>query len=65
MQVALANTERLRPAIIEAYLTFHPEKTEQDASKFYYVWKKNSWDKVKFKRKNAIVAENSAELFAN
>lgn len=50
MQVALANTERLRPAITEAYLTFHPDKTEQDASRFYYVWKKNSWDKVKSKK---------------
>lgn len=62
MQVALANTERLRPAIIEAYLTFHPEKTEKDASKFYYVWKKNSWDKIKFKRKETKIADNEHKV---
>ena len=51
LQVALANAENVKPAIIEAYLTFHPEKTREDANRFYFVWKKNSWEKHRHKVK--------------
>lgn len=51
LQVALANADNVKPAVIEAYLTFHPEKTKEDANRFYFVWKKNSWDKHKHKVK--------------
>lgn len=59
MQVALANTDNVKPAIIEAYLTFHPEKTREDAGRFYYVWKKNSWDKHRHKVKPKQVKEDA------
>lgn len=63
LQVALANAENVKPAIIEAYLTFHPEKTREDANRFYFVWKKNSWEKHRHKVKPKQAQDSSPKLF--
>lgn len=63
MQVALANAENVKPAVIEAYLTFHPEKTAADANRFYFMWKKNSWEKHRHKVKPKQAQDSSPKLF--
>jgi superfamily II DNA or RNA helicase len=47
VQVCLANVGNERKAFMEAYKILAPDKTEQEAGKYYWVWRKNVWDKIK------------------
>lgn len=48
--VCLANTDDVRKTFIRAYLLLNPNKTETDAKKYYYVWEKQVWSKIKHKK---------------
>lgn len=48
--ICLRNAGNERKAFIRAYLTLNPGKTYDDAAKYYFVWKKNVWDKIKTKK---------------
>lgn len=49
LQVALANADNVKPAVVEAYKTVNPNKTKAEVEKFYYMWRKNSWEKHRHK----------------
>ena len=58
VSVCLANAGNERKAFIKAYLALNPAKTVEDAGKYYFVWRKNVWDKIKTKR----VTDNGPKL---
>lgn len=58
VSVCLANAGNERKAFIKAYLALNPSKTAEDAGKYYFVWRKNVWDKIKTKR----VTDNGPKL---
>jgi hypothetical protein len=49
IQVCLANAGNERKAFMEAYAVLAPDKTEAEAAKYYWVWRKNVWDKIRKK----------------
>lgn len=48
--VCLRNAGHERKAFIKAYTILNPTKTQEDAAKYYFVWKKQVWDKIKKKK---------------
>lgn len=50
VSVCLANTDNVRKAFIRAYLILNPQKNENDARKYFYVWEKQVWSKIKHKK---------------
>lgn len=50
VSVCLANTDNVRKSFIRAYLILNPNKTENDARKYFYVWEKQVWSKIKHKK---------------
>lgn len=50
VNVCLANTDNVRKTFIHAYLLLNPTKTEQDARKYFFVWEKNVWSKIKHRK---------------
>lgn len=59
VQACLSNSNEPKKAFIEVYLALYEGKDRHDAEKYWYVWKKKVWDKVKTKKK----VEISASLF--
>ena len=51
VQVCLRNAGQERKAFIEAYRVLNPHKDINDALKYWYVFKKQVWDKMKQRRK--------------
>lgn len=50
VQCCLSNVDNEKKAFKEVYTTLYPEKTESDASRYWYVFKKNVWSKIKQKK---------------
>ena len=50
-----------KKAFVQAYCALNPTKSADDARKYWFIFDKNVWSKVKKRKKY----ENSAELFAN
>lgn len=50
VQACLRNSKEPKKAFIEVYLALYVGKNRQDAEKYWRVWKKNVWDKVKLKQ---------------
>ena len=59
--VCLRNAGNEKKAFVQAYCALNPTKSADDARKFWFIFDKNVWSKVKKRKKY----ENSAELFAN
>lgn len=57
--VCLANADNVRKAFIKAYMVLNPSKTEDDARKYWFVWNKQVWSKIKHKRTD----NKSTDLF--
>ena len=51
VQVCLRNAGQERKAFIEAYRVLNPHKDINDALKYWYVFKKQVWDKMKQRRR--------------
>ena len=47
VQCCLSNVGREKEAFVEVYLSLYPNKGLDGARKYWYVWKKNVWDKIK------------------
>lgn len=60
VQVGLKNPDGAKRNCMKAYLACNPGKTETDARKFWWVFEKNVWSKVKIKRE---VPDPSPKLF--
>lgn len=61
VQCCLSNVGNEKKAFVEVYTTLYPEKGVQGANKYWFVWKKNVWDKIK-SRKGAQSDEKSLPL---
>lgn len=59
--VCLRNAGNEKKAFVQAYCALNPTKSADDARKYWFIFDKNVWSKVKKRKKS----ENSAELFAN
>lgn len=59
VSVCLANTDNVRKSFIRAYKILNPTKTDADARKYFFVWEKNVWGKIKHKRTD----NKSTDLF--
>ena len=50
VQCCLSNIDSDKKAFTEVYTTLYPEKTELDVNRYWYVFKKNVWSKIKQKK---------------
>lgn len=50
IQVCLANVNEDKKAFTEVYMALCPEKTKADANKYWYLFKKQFWDRIKKNR---------------
>jgi hypothetical protein len=60
VQVGLKKPDEAKRNCMKAYLACNPGKTDTDARKFWWVFEKNVWSKVKIKRE---VPDSSPKLF--
>lgn len=51
VQCCLANVGSEKKAFVEVYSTLYPEKGVSGANKYWFVWRKNVWDKIKTRQK--------------
>jgi DNA repair protein RadD len=49
VQTCLSNPDNPRDAFLKVYKALYPGKTAEEAGKYWYVWKKNVWSKMKRK----------------
>lgn len=47
VQCCMSNVGREKEAFVEVYSSLYPNKGLDGARKYWYVWKKNVWDKIK------------------
>jgi hypothetical protein len=59
--VCLRNAGNEKKAFVQAYCALNPTKSADDARKFWFIFDKNVWSKVKKKKKNA----KSVDLFGS
>ncbi len=52
VQCCLSNVGSEKKAFTEVYTTLYPDKSEQDANRYWYVFRKNVWDKIKKRNDN-------------
>lgn len=49
IQCCLANVDEDKKAFTEVYTSLYPEKTQKDVNRYWWMFKKNFWDKIKSK----------------
>ena len=59
IQACLSNSDNPKEAFIKVYTTLYKGKTREDAAKYWFVWNKNVWQKVKRKQQQ----QNETKLF--
>jgi superfamily II DNA or RNA helicase len=62
VQVCLANPDNERKAFMEAYKILAPDKTMQQANGYWYIFKKNVWEKVKHKQQPKRTVDRALPL---
>lgn len=50
VQACLGNANNPKESFIEVYRALYPGKTAKEAGKYWFIWKKNVWDKIKKKK---------------
>ena len=51
VQCCLANIGNEKKSFMEVYLSLYTDKTEYDAKKYWYVFRRHIWDKIREKQK--------------
>jgi len=50
IQCCLANVDEDKKAFSEVYSSLYPDKTAKDVNRYWWMWKKNFWDRIKQKQ---------------